>query len=101
MSTKDSGVLKEIALLFARLGVTAFGGPSAHIAMMQDEVVNKKKWMDEQHFLDMISATNMIPGPNSTEMAIHIGYHKGGWKGLIVAGLCFILPAVLITGLFA
>jgi chromate transporter len=69
--------------------------------MMRDEVVVKRKWLTEQHFLDLIGATNLIPGPNSTEMAIHIGYEKGGWKGLIVAGLCFIIPAVLITGLFA
>lgn len=93
--------LSEIARLFLKLGIIGFGGPAAHIAMMQDEVVTKRKWIDEQHFLDMIGATNLIPGPNSTEMAIHIGYEKGGWKGLIIAGLCFILPAVLITGFFA
>ncbi|MBF4469850.1 chromate efflux transporter [Flavobacterium sp. HJJ] len=93
--------LKEIAKLFLRLGVTAFGGPAAHIAMMQEEVVVKRKWLSEQHFLDLIGATNLIPGPNSTEMAIHIGHEKGGWKGLIIAGLCFILPAVFITGIFA
>lgn len=92
---------KEIAKLFLKLGIIGFGGPAAHIAMMQDEVVRKRKWMDEQHFLDLIGATNLIPGPNSTEMAIHIGYDRGGWKGLIVAGLCFIVPAVLITGVFA
>lgn len=93
--------IKEIAKLFFKLGVIGFGGPAAHIAMMQDEVVRKRKWMDEQHFLDLIGATNLIPGPNSTEMAIHIGYDRGGWKGLIVAGLCFIVPAVLITAVFA
>jgi len=93
--------LKEIAKLFLRLGVTAFGGPAAHIAMMQEEVVVKRKWLSEQHFLDLIGATNLIPGPNSTEMAIHVGQEKGGWKGLIIAGLCFILPAVFITGFFA
>ena len=93
--------LKEIAKLFLKLGIIGFGGPAAHIAMMQDEVVRKRKWMDEQHFLDLIGATNLIPGPNSTEMAIHIGYDRGGWKGLIVAGLCFIVPAVLITAVFA
>lgn len=93
--------IKEIAKLFFKLGVIGFGGPAAHIAMMQDEVVRKRKWMDEQHFLDLIGATNLIPGPNSTEMAIHIGYDRGGWKGLIVAGLCFIVPAVLITAIFA
>lgn len=93
--------LKEIAKLFLKLGVIGFGGPAAHIAMMQEEVVVKRKWLTEQHFLDLIGATNLIPGPNSTEMAIHIGQERAGWKGLIVAGLCFILPAVLITGVFA
>jgi chromate transporter len=93
--------LKELAGLFTRLGLTAFGGPAAHIAMMQKEVVDKRGWMDHQHFLDLIGATNLIPGPNSTEMAIHIGHERGGWKGLLVAGCCFILPAVLITGVIA
>ncbi|GAA4147448.1 chromate efflux transporter [Sphingobacterium kyonggiense] len=93
--------IKEIVKLFLKLGFIGFGGPAAHIAMMQQEVVVKKKWMSEQHFLDLLGATNLIPGPNSTEMAIHIGYDKGGWKGLIAAGLCFILPAVFITGVFA
>ena len=98
---KSNTDLKEIAKLFLKLGVIGFGGPAAHIAMMQEEVVTKRKWLTEQHFLDLIGATNLIPGPNSTEMAIHIGHEKGGWKGLIIAGLCFILPAVLITGIFA
>ncbi|HEY3370792.1 MAG TPA: chromate efflux transporter [Prolixibacteraceae bacterium] len=93
--------LKEIASLFLKLGVIGFGGPAAHIAMMQEEVVTRRKWISEQHFLDLIGATNLIPGPNSTEMAIHIGHERAGWRGLIVAGLCFILPAVLITLLFA
>ena len=93
--------IKELAKLFLKLGLTAFGGPVAHIAMMQEEVVQKRKWLSEQHFLDLIGATNLIPGPNSTEMAIHIGNERAGWKGLIVAGLCFILPAVFITGFFA
>jgi len=93
--------LKEIALLFLKLGTTAFGGPVAHIAMMRQEVVVKREWLTEQHFLDLIGATNLIPGPNSTEMAIHIGHEKGGWKGLIIAGLSFIMPAVLITGTLA
>jgi chromate transporter len=93
--------LKELAGLFIRLGLTAFGGPAAHIAMMQKEVVEKRNWMDHQHFMDLIGATNLIPGPNSTEMAIHIGHERAGWKGLILAGFCFIMPAVLITGLIA
>lgn len=94
-------VLKEIALLFLKLGIIGFGGPAAHIAMMREEVVVKRKWFSEQHFLDLMGATNLIPGPNSTELAIHIGHEKGGWKGLLIAGLCFILPAVAITGVFA
>lgn len=93
--------LKEIARLFLKLGIIGFGGPAAHIAMMRQEVVIKRQWLSEQHFLDLLGATNLIPGPNSTEMAIHIGYEKGGWKGLFIAGACFILPAVIITGLFA
>lgn len=101
MNKPGNKTLKELAKLFLKLGTIGFGGPAAHIAMMQDEVVYKRKWMDEQHFLDLFGATNLIPGPNSTEMAIHIGHERAGWKGLIVAGLCFILPAVIITGLFA
>jgi chromate transporter len=93
--------LREVAGVFLKLGITGFGGPAAHIAMMRSEVVTKRKWLTEQHFLDLIGATNLIPGPNSTEMAIHIGHEKAGWKGLIVGGLCFILPAVLITGIVA
>lgn len=93
--------VKELAKLFLKLGIIGFGGPAVHIAMMQEEVVVKKKWISEQHFLDLIGATNLIPGPNSTEMAIHIGHERAGWKGLIVAGFCFIFPAVLITGCFA
>lgn len=99
METKVA--LKDIAKLFLKLGFIGFGGPAAHIAMMQQEVVVKRQWLSEQHFLDLLGATHLIPGPNSTEMAIHIGHEKGGWKGLIVAGLCFILPAVFITGALA
>jgi chromate transporter len=93
--------LGEVTRLFLRLGFTAFGGPAAHIAMMHDEVVVRRQWMSEQHFLDLVGATNLIPGPNSTEMAIHVGYERAGWRGLIVAGLCFILPAAVIVGLLA
>ncbi len=99
--TDNTGNLGEVAKLFLRLGFTAFGGPAAHIAMMRQEVVAKRKWMSEQEFLDVVGATNLIPGPNSTEIAIHIGQERAGPKGMIVAGLCFILPAVLITGIFA
>ncbi|MBI3942392.1 MAG: chromate efflux transporter [Chloroflexi bacterium] len=100
MKTTDTPLL-ELIRLFLRLGFTAFGGPAAHIAMMHDEVVRRRGWMDEQHFLDLVGATNLIPGPNSTEMAIHIGYERAGWRGLVAAGLCFILPATLIVGLLA
>jgi len=89
--------LREVALFFLRLGFTAFGGPAVHIAMMRDEAVVKRKWMSDQHFLDLLGATNLIPGPNSTEMAIHVGQERAGWRGLVIGGLCFILPAVLIT----
>ncbi|MEX1138314.1 MAG: chromate efflux transporter [Bacteroidota bacterium] len=96
-----SATLKEIALLFLKLGTLGFGGPAAHIAMMEDEVVTRRRWISQDEFLDLLGVTNLIPGPNSTEMAIHIGLRRGGWKGLVVAGACFILPAVLITLLFA
>ncbi len=89
--------LSEVAGLFLKLGTTAFGGPAAHIAMMHDEVVKRRKWIDEQRFLDLLGATNLIPGPNSTEMAIHLGYVRAGWMGLILGGVCFILPAMLIV----
>src|SRR5258705_12441243 len=93
--------LTDLALLFLRLGTTAFGGPAAHIAIMEDEVVRRRRWLSREKFLDLLGATNLIPGPNSTEMAIHIGHQKRGWPGLLVAGVCFILPAVLIVGTLA
>ena len=83
--------LKELIALFLRLGVTAFGGPAAHIAMMRHEVVEHRRWMTDAEFLDLLAATNLIPGPNSTEMAIHIGYRRHGLPGLVAAGACFIL----------
>ncbi len=89
--------LSEVAWLFLRLGTTAFGGPAAHIAMMQSEVVDRRGWMTREHFLDLVGATNLIPGPNSTELAIHIGRERRGWAGLVIAGVCFILPAALIV----
>ena len=95
------GRLKEIAFLFLKLGLIAFGGPAAHISMLEDEVVRKRKWMSRQHFLDLVGATNLIPGPNSTEMTMHCGHERAGWKGLFVAGTCFIIPAVVLTGLLA
>ena len=101
MNPKDQSALGEVIRLFLRLGFTAFGGPAAHIAMMHDEVVARRRWMDEQHFLDLVGATNLIPGPNSTEMAIHVGFDRAGWRGLLAAGIAFILPAALIVGLLA
>jgi chromate transporter len=97
MNQSVSGRLRELAKLFLKLGVIGFGGPAAHIAMMENEVVKRRQWLTREHFLDLIGATNLIPGPNSTEMAIHVGYIYAGWLGLIVSGVCFILPAVLIT----
>ena len=91
----------EIAALFFKLGVIGFGGPAAHIAMMEEEVVKKRGWMSQEQFLDLVGVTSIIPGPNSTEMAIHVGYLRGGILGLLVAGLCFIFPAVAITTVFA
>jgi len=86
--------LSELAWLFLRLGTTAFGGPAAHIAMMEDEAVRRRQWLSREKFLDLLGATNLIPGPNSTEMAIHLGYERRGWPGLVVAGASFILPAL-------
>lgn len=93
--------VREVAALFFRLGLVAFGGPAAHIALMDDEVVTRRGWLSREHFLDLIGATNLIPGPNSTEMTMHIGYERAGWPGLFVAGGLFILPAALITGVLA
>ena len=89
--------LLQVAALFLRLGSTAFGGPAAHIGIMHDETVRRLKWLDDQEFLDLLGATNLIPGPNSTEMAIHIGYRQAGWPGLIVGGVSFIMPAMLMV----
>lgn len=93
--------LAELAALFARLGLTAFGGPAAHIAMMEDEVVHRRGWLTRQEFLDLLGATNLIPGPNSTEMAIHVGHRRAGAAGLVVAGASFIAPAMLLVGTLA
>src|SRR3989449_46780 len=89
--------LVEIAILFLKLGTISFGGPAAHIALMEDEVVRRRRWLSHEEFIDLVGATNLIPGPNSTEMAIHIGFRKAGWPGLLLAGACFILPATLIV----
>jgi chromate transporter len=89
--------LAEVAGLFLRLGFTAFGGPAAHIAMMRREIVQQRQWISDEQFLDLLSIVNLIPGPNSTELAIYLGYRRAGWPGLIVAGVCFIGPAMLIV----
>ncbi|UJR83288.1 chromate efflux transporter [Sandaracinus amylolyticus] len=98
METENSRTsLRELALLFLRLGATAFGGPAAHIAMIHDEVVTRRKWLSEQRFLDLLGAANLIPGPTSTELAIHVGWERRRGVGLLVAGVCFIVPAMLVT----
>ena len=101
MNLSLSQRLTEVAKLFLKMGITAFGGPAAHIAMMHDETVKRRQWLSDQEFLDLVGATNLIPGPNSTEMAIHIGFLRAGWRGLIVGGACFIVPAMLIVLLLA
>ncbi|HEY7065788.1 MAG TPA: chromate efflux transporter [Chloroflexota bacterium] len=97
----ERGTLGEVAALFLKLGCIAFGGPAAHIALMRDEVVRRRHWLDEQQFLDLIGAANVIPGPSSTEVAIFLGYRRAGWRGLVLAGVLFILPAMLIVLAFA
>ena len=92
-----AGATREVAALFLKLGLIAFGGPAAHIALMRDEVVGRRRWVSEEEFLDLLGLTNLIPGPNSTEMAIHLGYRRAGWVGLAVGGVCFIVPAMLIV----
>jgi chromate transporter len=94
-------VLLDLARLFLRLGVTAFGGPAAHVALMEEEFVRRRRWITREEFLDLLGASNLIPGPTSTELAMHIGLRRAGWPGLIVAGICFIAPAALIVGLLA
>jgi chromate transporter len=96
-----NGNLWELTTIFLRLGFTAFGGPVAHIALFRDEFVKRRGWLTDEHFLDLLGAVNLIPGPNSTEMAIHIGYLRGGRRGLLLAGMAFILPAALIVGILA
>ena len=96
-TTPRPGSVREVALLFLRLGLTAFGGPAAHIAMFRDEVVTRRGWVSDAEFLDLLAATNLIPGPNSTEMAIHLGYVRAGWRGLVAGGTAFILPAFLLV----
>lgn len=101
MTCKPARPLAELAGLFLKLGTISFGGPAAHTALMEEEVVRRRKWLTAAEFLDLVGATNLIPGPNSTELAIHIGHRRAGWPGLIVAGACFILPAMLIVSVIA
>ncbi len=100
-AVRERHSLGEVALLFLKLGLIGFGGPAAHIALMNEEFVVRRKWVSTQHFLDLVGATNLIPGPNSTELTMHLGYERAGIAGLLLAGACFILPAALITGLCA
>jgi chromate transporter len=100
-ATSEEVSLAEIALVFLKLGTIAFGGPAAHIAMMEDEFVRKRHWISEAEFLDRIAAASLIPGPSSTEVAIFIGQAKGGWAGLVVGGCCFIIPAAVLVTLIA
>ena len=96
-----TGTVAEVVKLCGKLGIIGFGGPASHIAMLEDEAVARRKWLTREHFLDLVGATNLIPGPNSTEMMIHIGYQRAGWPGLIAAGISFVLPAVLLSTLIA
>ena len=97
----ERGSLTELALFFLRLGTTAFGGPAAHIAIMEDELVRRRRWLSREKFLDLLGASNLIPGPSSSELAIHIGYLRAGWMGLVVGGVCFILPAAILVACIA
>jgi chromate transporter len=95
--SQSNNRLAEVAGLFLRLGFTAFGGPAAHIAMMRREIVQRRQWISDERFIDLLSVVNLVPGPNSTELAIYLGYLRAGWPGLILAGICFIGPAMLIV----
>ncbi len=97
VSPAPTGSSREVAAMFVRLGLTAFGGPLAHIAAMEDEVVTRRQWVTREEFADLVGAANLIPGPNSTELAIHLGYRRAGWPGLVAAGVGFIVPAVLMV----
>jgi chromate transporter len=91
----------EVSLLFLKLGTISFGGPAAHVALMEEEIVHKRKWVSQEYFLDVLALTNLVPGPNATEMAIHLGYCRAGWAGLLLGGVAFILPAAAISLLLA
>lgn len=96
-----SGSVREVAAVFLQLGVIAFGGPAAHIALMREELVRRRGWVTDERFVDLMGATNLIPGPNSTELAIHLGWDRARWRGLVTAGVCFILPAAVIVSCLA
>ncbi|MBZ5554207.1 MAG: chromate efflux transporter [Acidobacteriia bacterium] len=100
-SARETAPLRELAAFFLRLGTTAFGGPAAHVALMEDELVRRRAWLSRDKFLDLLGASNLIPGPSSSELAIHIGYQQAGWRGLLVAGSCFILPAAAMVAALA
>src|SRR5258706_4043800 len=100
-AASEKNSLMELAFFFLRLGTTAFGGPAAHIAIMEDELVRRRKWLSREKFLDLLGASNLIPGPSSSELAIHIGYLRAAWMGLVVGGLCFILPAAILVACIA
>src|SRR5665213_132043 len=97
----NHGTLKELAFFFLRLGITAFGGPAVHIAIMDDELVRRRKWLSREKFLDLLGASSLIPGPSSSELAIHIGYLRAGWAGLVIGGVCFIFPAAMLVVIIA
>ena len=97
MNSEKRRNLKEVVLLFLKLGFTAFGGPAVHLGIMHDEVVKRRRWLDDEQFLDLVGATNLIPGPNSTEMTIHLSYLRAGWPGFILGGISFVLPAVMMV----
>jgi len=101
VSSGKQASLRELAAFFLKLGTVAFGGPAGHIAMMEDELVRRRRWLSREKFLDLLGASNLIPGPSSSELAIHIGYLRAGWPGLLVAGTCFILPAACMVGALA
>lgn len=101
MEKKKSGKLLELAKEFLRLGLVAYGGPAAHIAMMEERFVRRLEWLNRERFLDLLGAVNLLPGPSSTELAIYLGEVRGGLAGLLVAGACFILPAALLVAALA
>jgi chromate transporter len=98
---RETARLGEVAAVFLRLGLTAFGGPAAHIAMMEDEAVVRRQWLTRERFLDLLGVTNLLPGPSSSEMAIYLGYLRAGWAGLVIGGVCFVLPAALLVTVLA